>query len=128
MKTGLFFGSFNPIHTGHLIIASYMAGFTGLKDVWLVVSPHNPLKNRTNLSNMYDRLEMILERSSSSVTSSKLVLESLQQYHNHSIRHNGSWVALRNCTARSDVRRTQGGFRVVARSARAERARLGWES
>lgn len=58
MKTGLFFGSFNPIHTGHLIIASYMAGFTGLKEVWLVVSPHNPLKNKNSLSNMYDRLEM----------------------------------------------------------------------
>jgi len=58
MKTGLFFGSFNPIHTGHLVIASYMAGFTGLKEVWLVVSPHNPLKNRSGLANMYDRLEM----------------------------------------------------------------------
>ncbi|RZM25674.1 MAG: nicotinate-nucleotide adenylyltransferase [Pedobacter sp.] len=58
MKTGLFFGSFNPIHTGHLIIAGYMAGFTGLKEVWLVVSPHNPLKTRTGLGNMYDRLEM----------------------------------------------------------------------
>ncbi|WP_256002976.1 nicotinate (nicotinamide) nucleotide adenylyltransferase [Pedobacter deserti] len=58
MKTGLFFGSFNPIHTGHLVIANYMAGFTGLKEVWLVVSPHNPLKKRSNLANMYDRLEM----------------------------------------------------------------------
>src|SRR5215217_9654920 len=58
MKTGLFFGSFNPIHTGHLVIANYMAGFTGLKEVWLVVSPHNPLKNRNSLGNMYDRLEM----------------------------------------------------------------------
>lgn len=58
MKTGLFFGSFNPIHIGHLIIANYMAGFSGLKEVWLVVSPHNPLKNRNSLSNMYDRLEM----------------------------------------------------------------------
>lgn len=58
MKTGLFFGSFNPIHTGHLIIANYMAHFTDLDEVWLVVSPHNPLKNRKGLSNMYDRLEM----------------------------------------------------------------------
>lgn len=58
MKTGLFFGSFNPIHIGHLIIANYMAGYTGLKEVWFVVSPHNPLKNRSNLTNMYDRLEM----------------------------------------------------------------------
>lgn len=58
MKTGLFFGSFNPIHTGHLIIANYMASFAGLKEVWLVVSPHNPLKQRAGLANMYDRLEM----------------------------------------------------------------------
>lgn len=58
MKTGLFFGSFNPIHIGHLIIANYMAGFTGLNEVWLVVSPHNPLKSKDSLSNMYDRLEM----------------------------------------------------------------------
>jgi len=57
-KTGLFFGSFNPIHTGHLIIASYMANFTALDEVWLVVSPQNPLKNKKGLGNMYDRLEM----------------------------------------------------------------------
>ncbi len=55
---GLFFGSFNPIHTGHLIIANYMASFTDLKEVWLVVSPHNPLKLKSGLANMYDRLEM----------------------------------------------------------------------
>lgn len=58
MKTGLFFGSYNPIHTGHLIIANYMANHTGLDEVWLVVSPHNPLKDKGGLSNMYDRLEM----------------------------------------------------------------------
>lgn len=58
MITGLFFGSFNPIHTGHLIIANYMANYTGLDEVWLVVSPHNPLKDKNSLSNMYDRLEM----------------------------------------------------------------------
>ncbi len=58
MKTGLFFGSFNPIHIGHLIIANYMATFTDLKEVWLVVSPHNPLKLKSGLANMYDRLEM----------------------------------------------------------------------
>ena len=57
-KTGLFFGSFNPIHAGHLIIASYMANFTDLDEVWLVVSPQNPLKNKKGLGNMYDRLEM----------------------------------------------------------------------
>ena len=55
---GLFFGSFNPIHAGHLIIARYMASFTGLTEVWLVVSPHNPLKTKSTLANAYDRLEM----------------------------------------------------------------------
>lgn len=56
---GLFFGSFNPIHTGHLIIANYMANYTDLDEVWLVVSPHNPLKQKDTLINMYDRLEMV---------------------------------------------------------------------
>jgi len=58
LKTGLFFGSYNPIHTGHLIIANYMANHTALDEVWLVVSPHNPLKDKSGLTNMYDRLEM----------------------------------------------------------------------
>jgi len=58
MKIGLFFGSYNPIHTGHLIIANYMANHTELAEVWLVVSPHNPLKDKNGLTNMYDRLEM----------------------------------------------------------------------
>ncbi|MFM6954390.1 MAG: nicotinate (nicotinamide) nucleotide adenylyltransferase [Sphingobacteriaceae bacterium] len=58
MKVGLFFGSFNPIHTGHLIIANYMATFTGLDQVWLVVSPHNPLKEKDTLIHSRDRLEM----------------------------------------------------------------------
>lgn len=58
LLTGLFFGSYNPIHVGHLVIANYMATFSGLKEVWLVVSPHNPLKQKSGLANMYDRLEM----------------------------------------------------------------------
>lgn len=58
MKIGLFFGSFNPIHTGHLIIANYMANYTDLDKVWLVVSPQNPLKKYGDLINTYDRLEM----------------------------------------------------------------------
>lgn len=58
MKIGLFFGSFNPIHTGHLVIANYMANHTGLDKVWLVVSPHNPLKDKKDLIQVYDRLEM----------------------------------------------------------------------
>lgn len=58
MKIGLFFGSFNPIHIGHLIIANYMANHTSLDKVWLVVSPQNPLKKYGDLVNTYDRLEM----------------------------------------------------------------------
>jgi len=57
-KTGLFFGSFNPIHIGHLIIAGYMANYTDVDEVWLVVSPQNPLKTKKGLADMYDRLEM----------------------------------------------------------------------
>jgi nicotinate-nucleotide adenylyltransferase len=56
---GLFFGSFNPIHTGHLIIAEYMATRTDMDQVWFVVSPHNPLKQRATLANDYDRLHMV---------------------------------------------------------------------
>jgi nicotinate-nucleotide adenylyltransferase len=58
MKIGLFFGSFNPVHVGHLVIAGYMANHTDLQEVWLIVSPHNPLKNKEELIQMYDRLEM----------------------------------------------------------------------
>jgi len=58
-KVGLFFGSFNPIHIGHLIIANYIANFTDLEEVWFVVSPHNPFKEKKTLGNMYDRLEMV---------------------------------------------------------------------
>ncbi len=55
-KTGLFFGSFNPVHNGHLIMANYMAEFTDLDEVWFVVSPHNPLKERKSLLADYHRL------------------------------------------------------------------------
>lgn len=58
-QVGLFFGSFNPIHIGHLIIANYMANFTSLDEVWFVVSPQNPFKEKKSLGNMYDRLEMV---------------------------------------------------------------------
>jgi nicotinate-nucleotide adenylyltransferase len=51
MKVGLFFGSFNPIHNGHLVIAEFMATQTDLDEVWFVVSPHNPLKNKKSLAN-----------------------------------------------------------------------------
>ncbi len=58
-RTGLFFGSFNPVHVGHLIIAQYMASFSELDEVWMIVSPHNPLKKKSSLANSYDRLEMV---------------------------------------------------------------------
>ena len=59
MKTGLFFGSFNPIHIGHTAIANYFVAFTGLQQVWFVVSPHNPLKERATLLPEYHRLELV---------------------------------------------------------------------
>jgi nicotinate-nucleotide adenylyltransferase len=57
-KIGLFFGSFNPIHIGHLIIANFMATQTDLKEVWLVVSPQNPLKVKSTLARDHDRLHL----------------------------------------------------------------------
>jgi len=59
MHIGLYFGSFNPIHIGHLIIASYAKHTTDLSQVWLVVSPQNPLKPAKSLLNEYDRLHLI---------------------------------------------------------------------
>lgn len=56
MKTGLFFGSFNPIHRGHVAIAQFMAAKTDLDEVWLVVSPHNPLKEKNVLADAKKRL------------------------------------------------------------------------
>jgi nicotinate-nucleotide adenylyltransferase len=59
VKIGLFFGSFNPIHTGHLIIANHVAHHCELDKVWLVVSPHNPLKESKSLLREYDRLHLV---------------------------------------------------------------------
>jgi len=58
-RTGLFFGSFNPIHAGHLMIASYMIEYTGLNQVWFVVSPQNPLKEKSALLSDHHRLAMV---------------------------------------------------------------------
>jgi nicotinate-nucleotide adenylyltransferase len=55
-KTGLFFGSFNPIHIGHMIVASYMREFTDLDEVWFVLSPQNPLKDKKSLLADHHRL------------------------------------------------------------------------
>ena len=59
MKIGLFFGSFNPVHTGHMIIANFMAYRTDLHQVCMVVSPQNPLKPASSLAKDYDRLHMV---------------------------------------------------------------------
>lgn len=58
-KIGLYFGTFNPIHVGHLIIANYMADYTELDEVWLVVSPQNPLKKRKTLLKDHHRLTLV---------------------------------------------------------------------
>jgi nicotinate-nucleotide adenylyltransferase len=59
MKVGLYFGTFNPIHVGHLIIANHMAEYSGLDQVWLVVTPHNPLKKKSTLLEDHHRLQMV---------------------------------------------------------------------
>ena len=59
MKIGLFFGSFNPVHTGHLLIANYFVQFTQLDQIWFIVSPQNPFKADGTLLNETIRLEML---------------------------------------------------------------------
>ena len=57
-KTGLYFGSFNPVHIGHIAIAGYMTEFTPMDEIWFVVSPQNPLKKKESLLDDYQRLHM----------------------------------------------------------------------
>ncbi|NQW37344.1 MAG: nicotinate-nucleotide adenylyltransferase [Flavobacteriales bacterium] len=59
MNIGLYFGTFNPIHVGHLIIANHMAEYTDLEQVWLVVSPQNPFKQKSTLLADYHRLQLV---------------------------------------------------------------------
>jgi nicotinate-nucleotide adenylyltransferase len=59
LKVGLYFGSYNPIHIGHLIIANYMVEYTDIDQLWFVVSPQNPFKKKMNLLDNYQRLEMV---------------------------------------------------------------------
>ncbi len=59
MKVGLFFGSFNPIHVGHLIIANYIKEYSDLDRIWFVVSPQNPFKKKASLLDDYHRLELV---------------------------------------------------------------------
>lgn len=58
-STGLFFGSFNPVHVGHMILANFMATNTDMEEVWLVVSPQNPFKERASLARDHDRLHLV---------------------------------------------------------------------
>jgi nicotinate-nucleotide adenylyltransferase len=59
MKIGLYFGTFNPIHVGHLIIANHIAEYTDMDQVWMVVTPHNPLKKKSSLLEDHHRLQMV---------------------------------------------------------------------
>ena len=59
MKIGLYFGTFNPIHVGHLIIANHMAEYSGLEQIWMVVTPHNPHKEKNSLLDGYKRLHLV---------------------------------------------------------------------
>ncbi len=59
MKIGLYFGSFNPIHIGHLIIANHIAEHSDLDQIWFVVTPHNPFKKKNTLLDNHQRLEMV---------------------------------------------------------------------
>ena len=58
LKIGLYFGSYNPIHIGHLAIANYMVEYTDIDQLWFVVSPQNPFKKKSNLLDDYHRLEL----------------------------------------------------------------------
>lgn len=59
MHIGLYFGSFNPIHIGHLIVASHVVQHSLVDKIWFVVTPNNPLKDRQTLLNEYDRLHLV---------------------------------------------------------------------
>jgi len=59
MKIGLFFGSFNPIHIGHMVIANYFCEFSDLNKVWFVISPHNPFKEKSTLLADHHRLQLV---------------------------------------------------------------------
>lgn len=59
LKVGLYFGSYNPIHIGHMVIANYMVEFAGIDQLWFVVSPQNPFKHKASLLKDYQRLELV---------------------------------------------------------------------
>lgn len=59
MNIGLYFGSFNPVHTGHLIVANYILNETKIEKIWFIVSPQNPFKQSKTLLNEFDRLHLL---------------------------------------------------------------------
>lgn len=61
MKIGLYFGTFNPIHIGHLAIANHMAEHSDLDKIWMVITPHNPFKKKSSLLDNHHRYQMVLE-------------------------------------------------------------------
>lgn len=61
MKVGLYFGTFNPIHVGHMIIANHMVEYSDLDEVWMVVTPHNPHKKKSTLLDNHHRFQMVYE-------------------------------------------------------------------
>jgi len=60
-KTGLFFGSFNPIHHGHMMLANYIVEYTDLRSIWFVISPHNPFKKKSTLLEDHHRYNLVQE-------------------------------------------------------------------
>ena len=58
-KVGLYFGTFNPIHVGHLIIANYMSEYSDMDELWMIVTPHNPLKKSVRCLMINHRFEMV---------------------------------------------------------------------
>lgn len=58
-KTGLYFGSFNPVHIGHLAIANYIVEYSDMDEIWFVVSPQNPLKSKSSLLEDHHRIRLV---------------------------------------------------------------------
>jgi len=61
MKIGLYFGTFNPVHIGHLIIANHFAEYSDLDKIWMVITPHNPFKKKKTLLDNHHRYQLVLE-------------------------------------------------------------------
>ncbi|MEN3040857.1 MAG: nicotinate (nicotinamide) nucleotide adenylyltransferase [Bacteroidia bacterium] len=123
MKVGLLFGSFNPIHMGHLILARYWLNETDLAQIWLIVSPHNPHKNVSELASVEDRLAMarlaVLDESHIQVSDIELslprpsytirTLEKLRQEYPQN-----SWVLLLGADAAQGLSTWREGERILS--------------